>query len=96
VRSVPPTRTGNDPFDDDEKGEYRCPLGDTIGLALISDVSVSGISHAGSDIVCTRQFIGRRAGVLRPSRLILISPRFRRLLSDESVKGAFVEVAHLV
>jgi hypothetical protein len=93
---VPPTRTGINPFNDDEKGEYRCPLGDTIGLALISEVSVSGISHGGSDILCTRQFIARRAGVLRPRRLILISPRFWRLLRAESVKGAFVEVAHLV
>jgi hypothetical protein len=93
---LPPTRTGNDPFDDDMEGEYRCPLGDTIGLDLLSEVSVSAISRSDHDIVCTRQFIGRRAGVLRPRRLILISPRFRRLLRDESVKGAFVEVAHLV
>ena len=54
------------------------------------------MSRAGSDIVCTRQFIGGGAGVLRPSRLILISPRFWRLLRAESVKGAFVEVADLV
>ena len=49
-----------------------------------------------SDIVCTRQFIGARRGVLRPRRIILISPKFLRLLQAENVKGAKCEVVHLV
>ena len=63
---VPPTRTGIDPFDDDIRGEYRCPLGDTIGLRLLSEVSVNAMSRGGSDIVCTRQFIGGGGGCPPP------------------------------
>jgi hypothetical protein len=37
---VPPTKTGIDPFDDDANGISRCPLGDLVGLNLLSEVSV--------------------------------------------------------
>jgi hypothetical protein len=93
---VPPTRVGNTPFDDDPEGECRCELGDTIGLNIISELSISAKSRGDTDMVCTQQFIGKREGLLRPSRLILVSPRFWRLMEAENVKGAYVELAHLV
>ena len=93
---VAPTRVGIDPFDDDLKGECRCPLGDLIGLNLLSEVSVSAASRGELDIVYSRQFIGVRRGLLRPRRVILISPRFRKLLESEKIKGAVLEVAYLV
>ncbi|UCD52920.1 MAG: hypothetical protein JSW27_09820 [Phycisphaerales bacterium] len=92
---VPPTRVGIDPFDDDPKGECRCPLGDLIGLNLLSEVSIRAASRGDTDIVASRQFIGTRRGVLRPRRAILISPRMWRLIESEKLRGIQIEVAHL-
>ena len=93
---VPPTRVGIDPFDDDLKGECRCPRGDLIGLNLLSEVSIKSETRGQADVGCTRQFIGTRRGLLRPRRLILISPKVWRLLESERLKGCEIEVAHLV
>ena len=93
---VPPTRVGINPFDDDPKGECRCPLGDLIGLNLLSEVSISAASCSESDIICSRQFIGVRRGLLRPRRVMLISPKFWKVLESESIKGVVIEVVHLV
>ena len=91
---VPPTRVGIKPFNDDPEGRCRCPLGDLIGLALLSEVSVSATSREEADIVCSRQFVGVRRGLLRPTRVMLISPRFRNLL--ENIRGVKTEIVHLV
>jgi len=92
---VAPTRVGIDPFDDDAKGECRCPLGDLIGLNLLSEVFIKSASRGDVDLVCTRQFIGTRRGLLRPERIILVSPKVRRLIESEKLKGVDIEVAHL-
>jgi len=91
-----PTRMGIDPFDDDEKGECRCPLGDLIGLNLLSEVSIKSTSRGNADIISSRQFVGMRRGLLRPERIILVSPKVRRLIESEKLKGVEIEVAHLV
>ena len=93
---APPTRVGIDPFDEDRKGECRCPNGDTLGLNLLSEVSIKSSTKLGIDIIGTRQCLGCRRGLLRPERQILISPRLYRLLEAEKIKGYKVEVAHLV
>jgi len=93
---VPPTRVGINPFDDDIKGECRCPLGDLIGLNLLSEVSISATSRGDADIVASRQFIGVRRGLLRPRRVIMVSPRVWRLIESERLKGVKIEVAHVV
>lgn len=93
---IAPTRVGIDPFDDDEKGECRCPLGDLIGLNLLSEVSIKSASRDDVDIISTRQFVGTRRGLLRPERIILVSPKLRRLIESEKLRGLEVEVAHLV
>jgi hypothetical protein len=92
---VAPTRVGIDPFDDDDKGEYRCPLGDLIGLNLLSEVSIKSTSLGDADIICSRQFVGVRRGLLRPENIILVSPEVRRLIESEKLKGFEIEVAHL-
>jgi hypothetical protein len=92
----PATRTGIKPFNKDVNNEYRCRKGDLIGLRLISEVSVNRLSYSGCDMVATRQFVGLRSGVLRPERIVLISPRLRELLDQHKIKGYRVEVAHLV
>ncbi len=92
---VAPTRVGIDPFDDDTKGECRCPLDDLIGLNLLSEVSIESSSRGDDDIISTRQFVGTRRGLLRPERIILVSPKVRRLIESEKLKGVEIEVAHL-
>ena len=93
---IPPTRVGINPFDDDPGGECRCPLGDLIGLNLLSEVSISAPSRGDADIVGSRQFIGTRRGLLRPRRVILISPKVWRLIESEKLRGVEIELAHLI
>ena len=93
---MPKTRTGVNPFDEDKAGEYRCPTGDLIGLARLSEVWINRSSYAGFDIVASRQFIGTRRGLLRPERLLFISPKLRRIIEDQKVTGFKFEVAHLL
>jgi hypothetical protein len=93
---VPPTRVANDPFDDDPGDEHRCPRGHLIGLNILSEVSIRAAARDASDFVSSRQYVGVRRGLLRPRRIILVSPRARTLLSSEGVRGASFEVAHLV
>ena len=97
VGIVPPTRIGVSPSDDDAKGEHRCPRGHTIGLNLISELWVSrgDFENCKCDIAFTRQHVGTRRGLLRPTPLLLISPRLWRALEASGLKGFGVEVAHL-
>ena len=93
---IAPTKTGIHPFDEDLSDEYRCPLKDQIGLNRLSEVWISRASYNGSDIAASRQFLGRRGGLLRPERLLLISPKLRRAIEAEKLKGFKFEVAHLI
>lgn len=99
VPMVPPSHFGINPFNDDLDGEYRCLHGaekdHVAGLNRLSEVFVDGSAWDGSDITCTTQLVGTRRGLLRPSPLILISPRFRRLLQENNIKGFREEVVYL-
>ena len=86
------TRAGITPFDDDVAGEYRCPHGDTIGLNLLSEVTISASSRGDADFVASRQFLGRRAGLLRPLRCIFVSQKVRQLFEGHGVKAYRLEV----
>lgn len=92
---IPPTRLGIDPFDDDSKSEYRCSNGDTIGLNVLSELTIRKSTRGNDDFFSSHQFIGRRAGVLRPERVLFISPKVWKLIVSEKLKGCKVEVAHL-
>jgi hypothetical protein len=92
---VPPTRAGIDPFDEDKRGECRCAAGDLIGLNLLSEITISSASLVKADFLASRQFVGVRRGLLRPRRIVLVSPRVYQLISSENLKGARVEVAHV-
>jgi hypothetical protein len=97
VEVVEPTRFGSNPFDLDESGEFRCPLGHVTGLSLLSEIWVRRESYDGSDLCATRQHVGMRSrngGLFRPYPLLLISPRLRQLLEDLEAKGYELEVAH--
>ncbi len=93
---VPPTKAGVNPFDEDASGEFRCPLGDLIGLSRISEVWISAARSNTPDVVASRQFVGRRTGLIRPERFLLISPRLRRILEEQDLRGFGLEIAHLV
>jgi hypothetical protein len=93
---VAPTRAGNDPFDNDPKGEFRCPKGDLLGLNLLSEVFISSESRGEADVVASRQFTGVRRGSLRPQRSLFVSPKLWRLIDSERLTGCEIEVAHLV
>lgn len=91
-----PTRAGANLFDPDLAGEFRCPLGHLLGLNLLSEVSISAASRGDADFVCSHQFVGMSRGLLRPERLILVSPKVGRLIKSEKIKGCRLEVAYLV
>lgn len=95
VPMSPETRFGETPFDRAKENPSSCPTGDTVGPRVLSEVHARCTDWNGSDFAVTMQYVGRgrRSGVVRPSRLILVSPRLRRLLRDQKVKGWRVEVA---
>jgi len=88
------TRFGINPFNADEEGKYRCPLGHVCGLRILSEIFAHRESYSGNDVVETTVAVGITSGVLRPYRLLLISPRFRELLVEEQIRGFGIEVAH--
>ena len=94
VELDPITRFGDGPFDNAVRG--RCSRGDLAGLNLLSDVSVRRASLTGADIAATRQMVGTRRGLLRPHRLMLLSPNAWRVVRDSGLKGLVVEVARVV
>ena len=85
---------GNKPFDEDEKGEYRCAKGHKAGLNILSELTVQKETLGNSDIMATRQFVGLRAGLLRPHRLFVVSPKVRKLIIENELKGLRLEVAY--
>ena len=56
----------------------------------------SAPAAAAGDAPVVLEKIGTRRGLLRPRRVILISPRVRQLLVEEKVKAFETDVAHLV
>lgn len=91
---VPPTQVGVDPFDMDDAGRFRCPRGHVLGLNLISELWVRCREMPTDDFLATRQFIGTRRGLLRPSRLFLASSAAKELMDRERVLGLRFENAH--
>ncbi len=87
------TKVGNDPFDDAEGG--RCARGDTIGLNVLSELSVRAASYDGTDLVATKELIGPRRGLLRPRPVLLVSQRGWRAVQAAGLAGFRVEVASL-
>jgi hypothetical protein len=80
----------------DDDGEYRCPVGHTIGLNLFSEVTATLEDQSPWDVSLTRQWIGVRRGVLRPQPLVVISNKCLRLIQNSGLKGMTFEVVHLV
>lgn len=79
----------------DREGQYRCPVGHTIGLSLLSELSVDESGFHDWDIAFTKERVGVRRGLLRPESLLVISARLRQLLLDHGSKGMKFEIVHL-
>lgn len=89
-------RIGIDPFDLDKAGRYRCPLGCTLGLNLLSELTLHEPALANADIGFTRVRIGVRRGLLNPESLLVISPRLYKLLRTRFDRRVECEVAKVV
>jgi len=111
VSTVPPTRYGIDPFDSDPSGQYRCSRLEwdaqnqhVAGCNLLSELYIDGNSYDGSDITCTRQCVGWPARLVRQvggehgsgTPHLIVSPRFRKVLIDNKIRGWNTDVAYLV
>jgi hypothetical protein len=90
------TKTGNRPFDEDNANIYRCEYGHTIGLNILSDLSIKRDSWDGSDVVTTKELFGLNRGLLRTYPLLMISQRMYKLMKDTNCKGFAVEVVNLI
>lgn len=79
-----------------QKEVYRCPIGHTLGLNLLSEAVVSSSrSIENYDLFATRQKVGVKRGLLRPEPLYLCSPEFRRLVVEEKLTGFRFEIARI-
>jgi hypothetical protein len=93
---IAPTVAGVGPFDWDDVGHYRCPHGHSIGLNLLSELSLERPADRQSDVCRTRQCVGARLGVLRPRAILVVSQKVRNVVVEFGLKGWRFEVAHSV
>ncbi len=85
------TRSGDHPFD--ERNIGRCPAGDTAGLNMLSEITLrAGHTVDEHGLAFTDAFWGRRTGLLRPSREIVISRAVYEALVQLRVTGCSFEV----
>lgn len=96
VKVNPTTKTGEDPFDEDPGNKHRCVNGHTIGLDILSELSIERDSWDGSDLVATKEFFGVNRGLLRTYPLLAISQRLYGMMKEINCKGFTVEVVKLV
>lgn len=94
---TPPTQFGETPFDFDDRGAYRCPLGHVAGLNLLSEVTIDAATWPEVDATSTVQHVGnpRGQGLLVPEPLLICSPRFHQAIVADGLTGARFEVAYL-
>jgi hypothetical protein len=92
------TRFGNELFATvAESTEYECPLGHVRGLTRLSEVYVQRETYRGEHLTASIQFVGVRRGVLRPQRLVFLSPKLAAILGKVAKSGGFgMEPVHLV
>ena len=86
------TLFGKDPFH--LSGE--CPNGDNIPDILSEAYIRSNPVLEDLDFFASRQTVGGRLGLIRPSHLFFCSNRMMRLIKENNLKGFKFEVAHVV
>lgn len=95
ARLGPETQAGIDEFRQDEKGEYRCPLGHTLGLNLLGEIHVVKSSIPNTDLFRCEPRFGWRLGVKRPHAPIVASKRAWEYLVTRCVSGFRWEIVHV-
>ena len=101
------TSFGVRPFDYSEKctngpksfiGEvYKCPNGDNLGLRLLSEAFVKNNADIEDyDFFISRQTIGVYRGLINQRHILFCSPRMRKLIIDNKIRGFDFEVAHVI
>lgn len=93
VQILPRTVFGIDPFNRDEDGRYRCPLGHVAGLRVISEACVGVGSMEEVDFAVSDVSVGVKRGVLRPCRMIFLSVAAWNALREIGTGGYSVEIA---
>lgn len=93
---VPPTKFGDNPFEVEEEGRDKCPLGHTAGINPLTELFLNREDYDGSDFVQSKQHVGIWRGYYRPYPLIFISPRVRKLFVEYKIRGWRTEIAHLM
>jgi hypothetical protein len=92
LRISPETSIGNSPWRIGSQ-EGRCPLGDTLGLRVCSELYVRCEDWDSSDFVQTEQYVNRQSGLVMPFRLVVLSQRAYRTLDRSGIRGWKVEIA---
>jgi hypothetical protein len=77
----------------DTQGNHTCPLGDTIGLNLLSEIFVFHRPEK-LPLSWTEQCVGVRRGVLRPEHCLIINSDLRRSIQHWGIKGFNFERVH--
>lgn len=76
---------------------YKCPKGDNLGLNILSEAYVNDnpvISEY--DFFISRQTYGVYRGLFVPHHLLFCSPRMRKRIIENNIKGFDFEIAHVV
>jgi hypothetical protein len=90
------TVIGSKPFRPGSGESCSCGFGEVQGKMLLSPLSVIGSSWDGSDICQSDVYVGGRAGLFRPSRLLVISKRLFDAMRQAGMKGFDFEVVEMV
>lgn len=94
------TLAGIDPFDlsTSNEGEvYKCPKGHTIGLNILSEVYIKDHKILTQfDFFASKQEIGVKRGLLRPTPIYVCSAKFRNMIVENKLTGFDFEIAHIV
>lgn len=90
------TEIGDAPFDIEPSEYCTCESGKTRGPNLLSPLSIVRSSWDGSDICQTDLFFGRRQGLFRPHRHLVISNRLFISIQEKGIKGFGFEIVRLI
>ncbi len=98
VHIASPTEVGIGPFEEVSAltEKYECARGHLLGLNIISEASIDRNTWGDEDIAFSDQFIGIRRGLIRPHRVLFISPKVRAIIANENLTGTGLEVVHVV
>ena len=76
---------------------YKCPKGDNLGGDLLSDAFIKDCDEIEQyDFFISRQTIGVYRGLINQRHILFCSPRMRKLIIDNKIRGFDFEIAHVI